>query len=108
LEITMCIIPWADSGASHENALSMRCGVSPSFDQQIFRSARIAQMRPGKRRVRAGIRHAAFGLAGDRPRIGRLEAESAGQSTRAEQDLQQMQRAAVWNPLEWAEIPRMA
>jgi hypothetical protein len=25
--MTMCITPWALSGDSHENALSMRCGV---------------------------------------------------------------------------------
>src|SRR5262249_4066426 len=27
LWMTICIIPWAEIGASHENALSMRCGL---------------------------------------------------------------------------------
>ena len=40
--------------------------------------------------------------------IGRLEAQAAGRLDRAEQDLQQVQRAAVWKPLEWAEMPRIA
>jgi hypothetical protein len=78
------------------------------FEQQVFRSARIAQMRPGQRRVCRGHRHAALGAC-DRPRVGRLEPEAAGAIDRSDQDLQHVQRARGLEAVGMGrDMPRMA
>ena len=91
----MCIRPWAASGASQEYALSMRCGVPSGIDQQVLRPHREAERHAGSG-VSGAVGRPAGRLrpGGDRLREGRLVAEAAGQIDRAEQDLQQVQRAA--------------
>ena len=97
LVITMCINPCADNGVSHEYALSMRSGRPCVVDHQVFRPRRIAVGHAFERRVRRKddgrivLRQRADRNAA---RIRRLGAKAAGIVERAQQHLQQMQRAA--------------
>ena len=93
LRITLCNMPCAANGCSHENALSMRRGCAVAVDEEILGRVHVAERAGVERAVRLAR------LAGTirrrrRFRIRRLVAETAGRVDRAEQHLQEMQRAA--------------
>ena len=92
LAMTMCIMPCAAIGASHENALSMRAGrPSPSM-MQIFGRHRVAERNPGQRFSGCHL----IGLAGwlwsgwRRLWMRRLVAPAPRDIDRTEQHLQQV------------------
>ena len=95
LAITMCIRPCAAIGDSHEYALSIRSGTPSLVDREILGAHRKAERRARERLVRrdAPDRRGKL-LRRDRLRIRRACAEVARAVQRAEQHLQQMQRAA--------------
>ena len=94
--ITRCSMPWAASGASQENALSIRRGRAVGLDQEIRGGGRKPERRPRQRLAGHDLANLPSGLGSGRDRFGirRLVAKTARHVDRAEQDLQQMQGAA--------------
>ena len=94
--ITMCIRPCAAIGASHENALSMRSGLPSASTSRSSGASREAERRAGSGLPAATCAGLAGRLRARRRRLRdtALVAAAAGHIDRAEQHLQQMQRAA--------------
>ncbi len=95
LVITRCIRPWAASGASQENALSIRGGRAVRLDQQVLGARREAERRPrqrlagddlaglaGRLRTRAGSASGRAACSESRPAHRSCRAGSAADAAR--------------------------
>ena len=108
LAITMCIMPWEASGASQENALSMRSGVpAPSTSRSSGPCTKPSGM-PSSGVFAATFLPAGFGPHGIAFGYGALKRNPPGHSTEPSSNCSRWIARQVWKPLEWAEMPRMA
>src|SRR4026207_1193947 len=92
----MCIMPWAENGASQLKALSMRCGVPAASTSRSSGPGGKPRCGPGSGLAGGTARGLPAPLEEGRGKlgIGRLVAEAAGAIDRAQQDLQDVEDAA--------------
>ena len=105
----MCIMPCAASGASHENALSMRIGLPSS---STSRSSGRAESRAARRRAACRARPARpcrrAAAGGQRPDTAACSGSRPGASIVPSSICSRCSARQVWKPLECAEMPRIA